>query len=81
MTPFSRSGLSILTLRHPVFWKRSLKHRLSRIMIFVAIAYFAILVFLLLLEDQFLYGPRDVELDKPPAGVVSSSPKCWRREE
>jgi fermentation-respiration switch protein FrsA (DUF1100 family) len=39
-------------------------------MIFLAMAYVAVLVFLLLLEDFFLYGPRAVELDKPPAGVA-----------
>lgn len=39
-------------------------------MIYVALVYVAILVFLLLLEDFFLYGPREAELDKPPAGVV-----------
>ena len=69
MTTTSRSVLSILTLRHPAIWERSWKRRLSRIMIFFAIAYVAILVILLLLEDAFLYGPRHVELGKPPDGV------------
>ncbi len=39
-------------------------------MIYFTIAYLVILIFLLLLEDQFLYGPRHVELGNPPAGVV-----------
>jgi fermentation-respiration switch protein FrsA (DUF1100 family) len=38
-------------------------------MIYIAIAYVAILVVLLLLEDQFLYGPRHVVLGNPPPGV------------
>lgn len=38
-------------------------------MIFFAVLYVAILVFLLLFEDQILYGPRHVELGKPPAGA------------
>jgi fermentation-respiration switch protein FrsA (DUF1100 family) len=43
---------------------------LGRIVIYLAILYVAILVSLLLLEDFFLYGPREAELDKPPAGVA-----------
>jgi fermentation-respiration switch protein FrsA (DUF1100 family) len=39
-------------------------------MIYVALAYVAILAFLLLLEDFFLYGPREAKLDKPPAGIL-----------
>jgi fermentation-respiration switch protein FrsA (DUF1100 family) len=51
-------------------------------MIFFAILYISILVFLLLLEDRFLYGPRHVELDKPPAGVeVESIEMTSRRGE
>ncbi len=69
MTTSPRSIVSVLTLRSPNFWQRSWKHRLGRIMIYIALAYLAILVVLLLLEDQFLYGPRHVELDKPPPGV------------
>ncbi|HZV06460.1 MAG TPA: alpha/beta hydrolase [Gemmataceae bacterium] len=69
MRPSSRTILSVLTLRQSAFWQRSWKRRLSRIMIYFAIAYVAILVVLLLLEDQFLYGPRHVELGKPPPGV------------
>ncbi|MHB1423882.1 MAG: alpha/beta hydrolase [Gemmataceae bacterium] len=69
MTTSLRTMLSVATLRQPAFWERSWKHRLSRILIYLAVAYVAILVIVLLLEDQFLYGPRHVELDKPPAGV------------
>jgi fermentation-respiration switch protein FrsA (DUF1100 family) len=39
-------------------------------MIYLAIAYVVILVVLLLLEDRFLYGPREVELEKPPIGIA-----------
>lgn len=63
-------ALARVALRQPAFWERSWKHRLGRIMIYLAILYLAILVFLLLMEDQFLYGPRHVELGKPPTGVV-----------
>lgn len=70
MTTSPRSIVSILTLRQPAFWERSWKHRLSRVMIYIAIAYLAVLVVLLLLEDQFLYGPRHVELGKPPPDVA-----------
>ncbi|MGH7221937.1 MAG: alpha/beta hydrolase [Gemmataceae bacterium] len=63
-------ALALLTLRQPDFWERSWKHRLSRLIIYLATTYIAILVVLLLLEDQFLYGPRHVELGKPPAGVA-----------
>lgn len=38
-------------------------------MIFIVITYLGIVVLLLLLEDQFLYGPRHVVLDKPPVGA------------
>ena len=68
MTISARTFLSRLTQRRPTLTERSWKRRLSRIMIYFAIAYVAILVVLLLLEDQFLYGPRHVELDKPPPG-------------
>jgi uncharacterized protein len=64
-----RHALAVVTLRQPAFWERSWKHRLGRGMIYLAIAYIAILLTLLLLEDFFLYGPRDAELSKPPAGV------------
>ena len=63
-------ALALVTLRQPAFWERSWKHRLARLVIYLAIAYLAILVVLLLLEDRFLYGPRHVELGKPPAGVA-----------
>lgn len=69
-TPSPRSVLSILTLRHPAFWERSWKHRLGRVMIYIALCYVAILVVLLLLENFFLYGPRQAELDQPPSGLV-----------
>lgn len=62
--------LALVTLRQPAFWERSWKHRFGRITIYLAVAYVAILVTLLLLEDQFLYGPRRVHLGKPPAGVA-----------
>jgi fermentation-respiration switch protein FrsA (DUF1100 family) len=62
-------ALMFVTLRHPAFWEQSWKHRLGRISLYLAIGYVALLVFLLLLEDFFLYGPRQVELDRPPAGV------------
>jgi uncharacterized protein len=65
-----RQALALLMLRRPAFWERSWKHRLSRLLVYLAIAYIAILVVLLLLEDQFLYGPRHVELGKPPAGMA-----------
>jgi fermentation-respiration switch protein FrsA (DUF1100 family) len=39
-------------------------------MIYFTIVYIAILVLLLFLEDFFLYGPREVELSRTPAGVV-----------
>jgi uncharacterized protein len=65
-----RQVLALLMLRRPAFWERSWKHRLSRLLVYLAIAYIAILVVLLLLEDQFLYGPRHVELGKPPAGMA-----------
>lgn len=61
--------LALVTLRQPAFWERSWKHRLGRIIAYLAIVYIAILVILLLLEDPLLYGPRHVELGKPPAGV------------
>lgn len=51
-------------------WRRSWKHKLGRFTIYFAIVYIAILVLLLALEDFFLYGPREVELSKPPLGVV-----------
>jgi len=69
MTTSVRSILSRLTQRRPALKERSWKHRLSRMIIFFVTAYLAILVVLLLLEDQFLYGPRHVELGKPPPGV------------
>ncbi len=62
-------ALALVTLRQPAFWERSWKHRLGRTMIYLAIIYIAILVFLLLMEDYFLYGPRHVELSNPPAGA------------
>jgi uncharacterized protein len=65
-----RQVLALVTLRQPAFWERSWKHRCGRGVAYLAIAYIAILVALLLLEDFFLYGPRDVELSKPPAGVT-----------
>lgn len=61
--------LALITLRQPAFWQRSWKHRLCREMIYLAIFYIAIVIFLLLMEDHFLYGPREVVLSAPPAGV------------
>lgn len=63
-------ALAMVALRQPAFWERSWKHRLGRTMIYFAIIYLAILIVVLLMEDQLLYGPREVELGKPPAGVV-----------
>jgi fermentation-respiration switch protein FrsA (DUF1100 family) len=70
MTTSLRSVLSMLTLRQPSFWERSWKHRLGRQMIYIAICYVAILVTLLLMENFFLYGPRQAELDQPPPGIA-----------
>ncbi len=69
MTTSARSILSRLKQRRPAIRELSWKRRLSRIMIYIAIAYVAILILLLLLEDQFLYGPRHVELGNPPPGA------------
>ncbi len=64
-----RHVFGVLTLRRPPFWERSWKHRSARLTIYLAVVYVAILVALLLLEDQFLYGPRHAEVDHAPAGV------------
>src|SRR5262249_47510708 len=61
--------LAVLTLRRPPFWERSWKHRLARLAVYAVFCYLAIMVFFLLLEDLFLYGPRHAELGKPPAGI------------
>ena len=71
--------LALVTLRQPAFWQRSWKHRLGRIVLYLAIAYVAIVVILLLLEDQFLYGPRHAELGKPPAGVAVENVEMTNR--
>jgi pimeloyl-ACP methyl ester carboxylesterase len=65
-----RSVLSVLMLRQPSFWERSWKHRLARLTIYAAVAYLAIIVALLLLEDRLLYVPGGADLSKPPAGVA-----------
>jgi fermentation-respiration switch protein FrsA (DUF1100 family) len=64
-----RRALALLTLRQPSFWGRSWRHRLARLLIYAAFCYVVLVVFMLLQEDLFLYGPRQVELDKPPAGA------------
>jgi pimeloyl-ACP methyl ester carboxylesterase len=64
-----RAFLSLLALRSS-FWQQSWRHRLARLTVYAALCYLAILLGILALEDQFLYGPRQVELDKPPAGVT-----------
>ncbi|HTU93504.1 MAG TPA: alpha/beta hydrolase [Gemmataceae bacterium] len=61
--------LALAALRQPAFWERSWKHRLGRILIYFAIAYLAVLIAVLMMEDLFLYGPREVELGNPPTGV------------
>lgn len=66
-------GFAILTLRTPSFWERSWRHRLARLVIYAAICYVAILVFLLVLEDTFLYGPADADLGNPPAGIEAEN--------
>ncbi|HEY7423048.1 MAG TPA: alpha/beta hydrolase [Gemmataceae bacterium] len=62
--------LAVLTLRRPSFWERSWKHRLARLSVYAGACYLGIMVFLLLLEDRFLYGPRHAELGKPPSGIA-----------
>jgi fermentation-respiration switch protein FrsA (DUF1100 family) len=73
MTTSLRTMLSVATLRRPDFWERSWKHRLGRIAIYLAFVYVVVLVAVLLLEDQFLYGPRRAELSNPPADVQVES--------
>ena len=74
-----RHGFAVLTLRAPAYWERSWKHRLARLAIYVAVCYVAILVFLLLLEDTFLYGPADVDLGNPPAGIEAENVEMTSR--
>jgi pimeloyl-ACP methyl ester carboxylesterase len=66
---YCRRGFAVLTLRAPSFWERSWKHRLARLVVYLAAFYVAFLVLLLALEDRFLYGPRDAILYDPPAGL------------
>jgi pimeloyl-ACP methyl ester carboxylesterase len=72
-------GFAVLTLRTPSFWERSWKHRLTRLVIYAAVCYVAILVFLLLLEDTFLYGPRHADLGNPPAGIEAENVEMTSR--
>lgn len=62
--------LALLALRQPAFWERSWKHHLARMLIYLAVCYLAILGTLLLLEDRLLYGPRNADMVKAPAGIT-----------
>lgn len=73
-------ALAVIALRQPAFWERSWKHRLSRNTIYLAIIYIAIVTVLLLMEDQFLYGPREVVLAAPPAGVNVQNVEMMSRQ-
>lgn len=72
--------LAVVALRQPAFWDRSWRHRLGRITIYFALAYLAVLIFVLMLEDQFVYGPREVELSNPPTGVEIESIEMMSRQ-
>jgi acetyl esterase/lipase len=75
-----RSVVGILTLGSD-FWRRSWKHRVGRTGLFAVYLYVGILLFLLSLEDYFLYHPTSAaDWAPPPPGISVQDVKMTSRD-